>query len=85
MSHLCLQFERPENSSYIRVYEADTNNLLLGVDVANSSDVTYNSINRTIMVTFNYNFDIDKDYYVTIPSGTILFWHISHTNLLTCK
>jgi len=25
------------------------------------------------MVTFNYNFDIDKDYYVTIPSGTVTY------------
>ncbi|XP_052794287.1 uncharacterized protein LOC128227619 isoform X2 [Mya arenaria] len=64
-------FQRPTNSALIFVYDTESNEALVSVDVATSSDVLYDPINRRITVTFLYTFDIDTKYHVSIPSGLV--------------
>ncbi|WAQ97902.1 CSMD3-like protein [Mya arenaria] len=64
-------FNRPTNSAFITMYESENNTAIISIDVSTSSDVIYDPINRRISVTFNYVFDIDKKYHVSIPSGLV--------------
>ncbi|XP_052796583.1 sushi, von Willebrand factor type A, EGF and pentraxin domain-containing protein 1-like isoform X2 [Mya arenaria] len=64
-------FDRPTNSAFITMYESENNTALVSIDVSTSSDVVYDPIHRRITVTFNYVFDIDAKYHVSIPSGLV--------------
>ncbi|XP_053391178.1 CUB and sushi domain-containing protein 3-like [Mercenaria mercenaria] len=64
-------FERPTDPAFIEVFETSTNRKILSVDASTSSDVVFDPIRRQINVTFQYVFDIEEDYHVSIPSGLV--------------
>ncbi|XP_045205733.2 CUB and sushi domain-containing protein 3-like [Mercenaria mercenaria] len=64
-------FERPTDHAFIEVFETSTNTKILSVDASTSSDVVFDPIRRQINVTFQYVFDIEEDYHVSIPSGLV--------------
>lgn len=64
-----MQFSRPTEPAYIKVFETSNSTEIISLDASVSSDVVFDPIHRQINVTFEYNFDIEEDYHVTIPSG----------------
>lgn len=64
-------FKKPTEPAYLEVFETDTSTEIFSVDASTSPDVKFDTDMKQVKVSFNYSFDVSKDYYVTIPSGFV--------------
>ena len=65
-----LQFTRPSNDRFIRIFEQEGDEVV-SINVATSSDVVYPSdtLGRTLIFSTNYSFPENQEFYIVFDQG----------------